>query len=695
MAMKVLWFVLCLAYCIQLSAFQKKSNVADTLLNKTLNQVVVTGTGTHNRAKDAVVPVRVITSEELRANHITSLEDALVQLMPNITRMTNGMGTTLSLNGLEEDYMLILVDGFRLTGDDRYTRINMSNIKRIEVLSGSASSLYGSDAIGGVVNIITSSSGSTRGYEVPRIEISNTSHVSSKGRFHENFSADIVRNGFSSQTSYQRQQSDNWQVNDHELVFDKLLPTGRIMGQAYQSNLFNQRFSYSFKNGLKIYVRGSFYDYHTNRPQMAKYYKGSTKKNQTTGTQDTLYTLQPAYTYDLHRSDCLYGIGAHWRLNPITYLEADFYSDNLNSERDSFQTQLPGGKLLTKRQHYYDSTVKGIFHLGHNNKLSAGLEHVHDTYESYNFPFHTMYTFSLFAQDELRICSRLQGVLGLRYIANQRFGSYATPSFQFMYSPGPLRLRFAYNTGYRTPTLLQMFYENDETKTITLGNSKLSPEKSNFFQIHTEYNNTWMSISASLHYNRIRDMINYRTLTDIEVATLGLDSIYPSATKFQQRDNINKAEVKGIHLGAEFYLPSNLRLGGSYAYNHTRAISYVLDKSTQEYVKNIEDIDRSVRHNASAHASWHKGWHNYVLDINLLGHFQGRRWSTSYGWAPSFSQVDFNTTHTWHCEEVDLEPAIGVQNIFNKRDTRPWCSNFSTLHPGRCFYVSFAIKYKK
>ena len=71
----------------------------------------------------------------------------------------NSMGTFLRLNGLGNKYILILINGQKLIGDISnnvdLNRINMSRVKRIEVLDGAASSLYGSDAIAGVINIIT------------------------------------------------------------------------------------------------------------------------------------------------------------------------------------------------------------------------------------------------------------------------------------------------------------------------------------------------------------------------------------------------------------------------------------------------------------------------------------------------------------------------------------------------------------
>ena len=674
------------------TGYAQKAQQDSTMRNKELTQVVVTGTGTHNKAQNAVVPVQVITSEELQRMHVTNLEDALTRLTSSVTFMTNGMGTTMMMNGLNEDYILILENGKRLTGDDRYTRINMANVKRIEVLSGASSALYGSEAIGGVINIITTAPSMTapsaEKHQEAVVDVTNNTSYTSKGRFSEAIAVNFEKGRLSSSSSFQHRQANNWQVNDMEEVMGELKPTGRVMSQGFHSNQLNQRLTWDMGKGVTFYLKGSFYDYNTDRPQMARYFKGSTKKGV------TVFTEKDAYSYDLHHQDYMYGAGATWKLSSKTYLEADFYSDNLISERDSFDTYRPGGTQLTKKTHYYNGTLKGIFRLGSWNKLSAGAEYVHETYKSYNFAFRSMYTISLFAQDEMRFLKNLQGVVGVRYIYNRNFGSYATPSVALMYSPGKFRFRAGYSTGYRTPTLLQMYYENDETKNVTIGNEDLKPEKSNYYNVSAEFNNNWMSLKLGGFINDVRDMISYRVLTDAEVTERGLDAKYPTATKYQQRDNIDKAKVRGLHLSATFYLPQNIRLGGAYTFTDTEAKTVELNADTQLYETTTEPTDRSVKHTGRVFAGWEHTWGNYRLNIDLNGHLQGQRWSTSYGYAPGYTQFDLHTTHTFYLKKVELVPGLGIENIFNKRDTRPWCSNFSTLHPGRCVFVSFAVHIK-
>ena len=120
-----------------------------------IDQVVVTGTGSHRRMSNSPIPVKVLTGKDLKEASVTNFQDAMTKLNPSIVFMENGQGATMNMNGLTEKYVVILENGKRLAGDDTYSRIDMSNVKRVEILNGAASALYGSDAIAGVINIIT------------------------------------------------------------------------------------------------------------------------------------------------------------------------------------------------------------------------------------------------------------------------------------------------------------------------------------------------------------------------------------------------------------------------------------------------------------------------------------------------------------------------------------------------------------
>ena len=654
-----------------------------------LGQVVVTGTGTHRRMSNSPVPVQVITAKDLGNANVTSLEDALVKLTPNVTSMTNGMGTTLSLNGMNEDYMLVLENGKRLTGDDRYTRINVANIKRIEILSGAASALYGSDAIGGVINIITDDSKNA-------LNVSNYTHYTSKGRFSENINVDVNAGKFSSYTSYQRKEADNWQVNDLDEAGNK---TGRPMSTGFVSDNIRQRFAYNANDRLSFYLRGNYYDYETRRDEAATYFKEDKKKDE---NGNTVYKETQAYTYNILHDSYTYGAGAKYIINKSAYIDADFYADNYTSKYGYFKKSgdfQRGDEEKRKQTNYYNANIKGIFKLNTWNKLSTGIEYINEHFksESENISFKNMYTFAIFAQDEITIMKNLQAVAGIRYLYNENFKNYATPNIALMYKPGNFNFRAAYATGFRTPTLSQL-YATDESKTsnrFTVGNPNLKPEKSNFFSLNGEYTCSRFSVSVTGFYNDIKDMIDYRVLSNEEIHEMGLDDIHEKFATIRQRDNVNRAKIKGISVNTNVYVGAGVTIGGSYIYTDSEAKTLTYDTKTKEYITIISPVDKSIKNAANVHARWDHNWNNYHLNINLNGHIQGERYSSTYGYAPKYQQWDLNTRHTFNLDAFILEPGIGIENLFNKRDNRPWNSNFSTINPGRAVYISLAVKFKK
>ena len=637
-----------------------------------LGQVVVTGTGTHRRMTNSPVPIQVITAKDIENAGATSLEDALTRLSPNITTMTNGMGTFLNLNGMSQDYMIILENGHRLGGDERMARISTGNIKRIEIQSGAASALYGSEAIGGVINIITDDSKNGIG-------ASSYTHYTSHGRFTQTVDADVSQGRLSSYTTYQRKEADNWQVNDIDEEGNK---TGRPMSMGYRSDNLSQRFTYAVTDKLNLSVRGNYNDYETRRPESATYFKksgGDFKETQ-------------AYTYNMSHRTWLYGLSADYMISSAAYIEADFYSDNFRSSYRYFSKSgsfLPGDEQVRKETAYYDGTLKGIFKPNDMNKLSVGMEYINEQLdsESDNIRSESMFTAAAFVQDELSLTDDIQAVAGVRYLYNGNFRSHATPNVSLMYKPGNFRFRAAWSSGYRAPTLSQI-YATDQAKSTsraTVGNPALKPEKSTSASLNAEFSNQRLSVSVTGMVNNVTDMINYRVLSDAEISAMGYDDLHAQFSTIRQRSNIDEAHIKSLSANANVYVGAGFTLGGGYILTDSKAISD--GKETP--------VDKSVKHSGNVNARWDHNWGDYHMNINLNGHIQSERWSSTYGYAPGYSQWDLNTTHTFYVEDFILEPGLGIENIFNERDTRPWNSNFSTISPGRAVYVSLALKFRK
>lgn len=643
-----------------------------------LGQVVVTGTGTHRRMTNSPVPIQVITAKDIENAGATSLEDALTKLSPNITTMTNGMGTFLNLNGMSQDYMIILENGHRLGGDERMARIGTGNIKRIEIQSGAASALYGSEAIGGVINIITDDSKNGIG-------ASSYTHYTSHGRFTQTVDADVSQGRLSSYTTYQRKEADNWQVNNIDEEGNK---TGRPMSMGYRSDNLSQRFTYAVTDKLNISVRGNYNDYETRRPESATYFKKSGKNDD---GSDKFKETQ-AYTYNMSHRTWLYGLSADYMISSAAYIEADFYSDNFRSSYRYFSKSgsfLPGDEQVRKETAYYDGTLKGIFKPNDMNKLSVGMEYINEQLdsESDNIRGESMFTAAAFVQDELSLTDDIQAVAGIRYLYNGNFRSHATPNVSLMYKPGNFRFRAAWSAGYRAPTLSQI-YATDQAKSTsraTVGNPELKPEKSRSASLNAEFSNQRLSVSVTGMVNNVTDMINYRVLSDAEISAMGYDDLHAQFSTIRQRSNIDEAHIKSLSANANVYVGAGFTLGGGYILTDSKAISD--GKETP--------VDKSVKHSGNVNARWDHNWGNYHMNVNLNGHIQSERWSSTYGYTPGYSQWDLNTTHTFYVEDFILEPGLGIENIFNERDTRPWNSNFSTISPGRAVYVSLALKFRK
>ena len=145
------------------SSLLAPSYVAQAMDSNDNHIVVVTASKRAETIKNSSAAVQVVTQEDMKRLGADSIQGAL-QLVDNINLSEAGMtGNQVMIRGMESRHSLVLVNGRRLAGEDAsnttnvYTlgRINLDQVDRIEIVRGSSSALYGSDAIGGVINVIT------------------------------------------------------------------------------------------------------------------------------------------------------------------------------------------------------------------------------------------------------------------------------------------------------------------------------------------------------------------------------------------------------------------------------------------------------------------------------------------------------------------------------------------------------------
>ena len=145
---------LCVALLCLSQTLAAQSVKTDSIMEM-LEEVVITATGTQHLLKDVPVQTEVISGKMLQRYGGRSIEDILGGLTSSFAFNEGDMGSQMQLNGLGNNYILILIDGKRIHGDvggeNDLSLIDPQNIERIEIVKGASSALYGSDAMAGVL----------------------------------------------------------------------------------------------------------------------------------------------------------------------------------------------------------------------------------------------------------------------------------------------------------------------------------------------------------------------------------------------------------------------------------------------------------------------------------------------------------------------------------------------------------------
>ena len=141
------------------SSNAQKQQVNDSINVNKLEEVIISGTKTIRNLSSLPLPAEIISQTEIENSNSTRLTEILNEQLGLITVPDFGGGEGIQLQGLDSQYTLILIDGLPIIGRSAGTldinRFTSGNIKQIEIVKGASSSLYGSEAIGGVINIIT------------------------------------------------------------------------------------------------------------------------------------------------------------------------------------------------------------------------------------------------------------------------------------------------------------------------------------------------------------------------------------------------------------------------------------------------------------------------------------------------------------------------------------------------------------
>lgn len=666
----------------QIHKMERRDSVAHAY---NLNPVVVTGSGHHQRLKSTATPVRVISSQEIAELGITTFDAALTRMMPQVSMAPNSMGSQLRLNGLGNKYILILINGQKLSGDISnnvdLNRINMSRVKRIEVLDGAASSLYGSDAIAGVINIITDQPTSSV------CSVGNSTNISGHGVLTESATLDIYQNGFGSYTSFTHDRADSYRNNDLEYVKGSDTDTQQSIAPlftGYRANVFGQKFTYAPNQHWALNA-GLDYSYKiTDRPNTHPAISGGTD-------------------YEMRYKGFRWNVGGIYKFSTKNSLQVNFTTDRFRYGKEydvETKSNQVGDYVQSKKQRMMEGQMKAILSLTKHSTTIVGADWRKDylTATSGNIDQH-VYSLAAYAQHEISFLKDFTATFGLRLTHHETFDQHLTPKATLKYAPGNFCFRATYSAGFRAPGLDELYYHyfsvNRGKAQISFGNQNLKPEKSHYISLNAEYRTQAVAFSLTGYINRINDMVEKQNIDVDDATRLMLLSEFPEMTQ-EQADKIvsyalyqnrDQGDVKGLLLNTSMNLFEGFNLSANYAYTYARS------KSDDEWTV----LDRSIRHTATIAANYHRSWRHYELNVNLSSRLQSKTYYTgNYEDAPGHGVWNLHTTHRFDIARLVLEPSLGIDNIFNKVDRRIDSSTrkYALYSPGRMMVAGLKIQFK-
>ena len=442
-----------------------------------LEPVVVTASHTPKALKDAPVVTRLITLHDIRITDATNIQDMLIQELPGLEfGFAMGQETSLNMSGFGGNAVLFLVDGERMAGETMdnvdYNRMNLDNVGRIEIVKGASSALYGSNAVGGVVNIISRENREPWTANVN----SRFNSFGNEWRHGANFSFNTKK--WNSQTSFQHTAIDPVDLpkaHSSEEIAIELMK--KAQGLPYDESVLEDDSNLSRLYGQKTY---NVKERLTWRP---------TERLTLIGRGSYFFRSSERDTHDYHFNAYSAGLKGRYHWEKDRLLELSYAYDQY--DKANF---LPGGSRThdhdySNRQHVLHALYSHAFG---RNSLIVGADFMHDFLTTYQFvdnSSHSQNNIDGFAQFDWNITDRLNVVGSVRYDYFSASAQKAlTERLAVVYKMPWMTFRVNYASGFRAPSLKEMYMHFDMGNMgyMILGNPDLEPERSHNFNIAFE-----------------------------------------------------------------------------------------------------------------------------------------------------------------------------------------------------------------
>ncbi|WP_370837640.1 TonB-dependent receptor plug domain-containing protein [Megasphaera sp.] len=466
----------------------------------TTKDVVVTATRTEADVKMVPNTVEVITADDIEKLGATDVYSAL-RLADNVQIMNTGtgFGHRISMRGMSSDSTLILINGQRTAIEDTETtqnlltldRINVHNIERIEIVRGAASAQYGSDALAGVINIITKKSTGK-----PSVTVGATTGTTNMSNYYH---IDLGRQGKFSST-FDMNFSKDRQWTEHEVSG---LPVKNLQGPK-QSYNFSGTYELGENKNLNLDLG---------------YYKDRlsgdwSHKEYNLGAWGGIVRLQDAKLETERRDASLSLTG---KTKKDDYMVRTFYS-KLDKFRFLPYTALAKEYGETNKYSIWGIEAKNSHKVNGDHTLTYGTEYDRYDVDGVNFGKDgdngkNLNTYAAYIQDEWLLGDKWEIIPAVRYDHHSEFGSKTTPHIGVTYLANDHnRFKANWGEGYKAPSVSELYMDYTHMGVLTLGNPNLRPEESKNWDL--SYEGEWGKTFGKITYfhNDIDNLISTRTV---------------------------------------------------------------------------------------------------------------------------------------------------------------------------------------
>ena len=645
------FFFLTLITSIPLYGQQEKKKIDKK--ETEIKEVIVTATKTKKNLKNVPITVQVITSEDIKKSQSTDFKTFLENEFSGINFTYNGGSPNINMMGFGGKYVLFLMNGERMAGETfdniDYERIDIDNIERIEIIKGASSSLYGSNAIGGVINIITKDSKSP-------LDI-NAGYLYDSSRDHKaNLSIGTKQKwGSLSLASFYKMRTP-YIIKDRVPTLEKQTdPFGNeIITEKYNElNVagfinygFNPKLTFNLSPKIDIALTPGFYFSERN---------GGDPSSQKVRDHYYNYNIGLKTNFKFNENQNLSISGAFDRYDKFKYYkllkedekvyENEIWRTSSQYNQNLFKkhTLVAGGEVLSEK----------LLSFMFKNENTGGRENAQ--------------TYSAFTQQDWVINPAVTIVTGARMDYHSIFKQYFTFRLSGMYRfDETMTIRAGYSGGFRSPTLKELYtnwFHPWGGGFQLMGNKNLRPETSDNFNVSIDFNFKKLNLTFITQYSKIKDKINLRGNIGDTLRHVNLHG---------------NTDVLSSEVSAIYKLNKNFHFKGSYSY-------YDIGKRRSE----------NRPHTLTFKAEYIPSTKYYIPSIIISGKYLSQ---TKIYDDDSSSFVSYAPYSIWRLQLALKLPlgftlTGGINNIFGY--TADKVGFYSSVDIGRTFYLGLKWNFNK